>query len=616
MLAVLLATALGGWLAWGKRSAKSAFSEVPAPVSKPLVAKPAQPLPGAPAVPKAAEPAVPVLPAPAPPELPTASEMELSPERRAQKAYDALIKFEGLAADDKKGREEKIQAFLEEHGDTIVSARARVLLQEMAAPKAATAQATPLAPAVSATPLAMLEGLVGHWSLDDGTGTTALDSSGQKNHGTLSNAPAWTSGKLGGALSFDGLNAHVQINNAASLEVGKNGTDFSVAFWMYLRKGATGAYRALLHKGNSHDERAIGIWLRESDNRIHYRLSTDASLSEGGDSNAAVGLHTWLHIAQVKSGKQLSLYLDGALDSQSALAGVSLSNSAPLDIGRDKKNSCIDGKLDDLRIYNRGLSAAEVSALAAVEPAGLVAHWKLDDRKGSRAEDASGSGHHGTLVYAPVWVEGKFGGALQFNGQDQHLVADGLEVDLKPGGKNTVAFWMNWSGGDSQMPFGWDKNYDLYLVGGFFGINTGIGDLLGIASEGLANKWVHLALVYPNGVPSAANAKMYINGVAQELVQRLGTSDRSVTATPLVFLSGWDATTKHKFGGLLDEVRIYRRELTAEEINALAKTKGTNAAVSAAPSVAAPEVRTPEAVGGQAGPERQAQAEAAWRALQ
>jgi hypothetical protein len=48
-------------------------------------------------------------------------------------------------------------------------------------------------------------GLVGHWKFDEGSGITAGDSSGNNNTGTLTNGPTWTTGKLGGALSFDGI---------------------------------------------------------------------------------------------------------------------------------------------------------------------------------------------------------------------------------------------------------------------------------------------------------------------------------------------------------------------------------------------------------------------------
>src|SRR6266498_470903 len=54
-------------------------------------------------------------------------------------------------------------------------------------------------------------GLVGYWSFDDGTGTIAGDSSGNDNTATLINGPIWTSGEIGGALSFDGVDDYVSF---------------------------------------------------------------------------------------------------------------------------------------------------------------------------------------------------------------------------------------------------------------------------------------------------------------------------------------------------------------------------------------------------------------------
>jgi hypothetical protein len=54
-------------------------------------------------------------------------------------------------------------------------------------------------------------GLVGHWKFDEGSGTTATDSSGNNNTGTLVNGPVWTTGKMGGALSFDGSDDYVDV---------------------------------------------------------------------------------------------------------------------------------------------------------------------------------------------------------------------------------------------------------------------------------------------------------------------------------------------------------------------------------------------------------------------
>jgi hypothetical protein len=59
----------------------------------------------------------------------------------------------------------------------------------------------------------LLTGLIGHWTFDEGSGTTVADSSGNNNTGTLVNGPTWDTGKIGGALSFDGSDDYVDASN-------------------------------------------------------------------------------------------------------------------------------------------------------------------------------------------------------------------------------------------------------------------------------------------------------------------------------------------------------------------------------------------------------------------
>ena len=77
---------------------------------------------------------------------------------------------------------------------------------------------------VSVATAAFTDGLIAHWTLDDGDGDSAIDSVGT-NHGTLMNEPAWVGGNIGGALNFDGTDDYVELP-AIVLD------DFSVAFWV------------------------------------------------------------------------------------------------------------------------------------------------------------------------------------------------------------------------------------------------------------------------------------------------------------------------------------------------------------------------------------------------
>jgi hypothetical protein len=182
----------------------------------------------------------------------------------------------------------------------------------------------------------------------------------------LLNGPTWTAGWVGGALALDGANDYVQATNSATLQVGKDGDDLTVAFWIRLEQGATGSWRSMAHKGGASDQRTFAMWLRPSDNRIHYRISTVGGWNEGGDSSAQVPVRTWTHVAYVKAGNTLSLYLNGAVDSSAALGGGAVkANSGPFYLGKDPWYAGVKSEMDDVRIYNYALETDEIAALVA-----------------------------------------------------------------------------------------------------------------------------------------------------------------------------------------------------------------------------------------------------------
>ncbi|MCK6623783.1 MAG: hypothetical protein DPW09_19265 [Anaerolineae bacterium] len=210
--------------------------------------------------------------------------------------------------------------------------------------------------------------LAAHWRCAESGGGVLGDASNLGHKGTLVNGASFLG--VGGrqAVSFNGAQARVEVPNNLSLEVGKADADFAVTFWLYLRQGATGDWRAIMHKGNRNEQRTFALWMFPHDNRLHYRISTDVEWNEGGDSQAQIALNTWVHLAYVKSGRQLNLYLDGALDSSVTLQGASMSNDGPLYLGADPWYLGIDGALTDVRIYQMALNEATIQTLIESAP--------------------------------------------------------------------------------------------------------------------------------------------------------------------------------------------------------------------------------------------------------
>ncbi|HEV2068797.1 MAG TPA: LamG-like jellyroll fold domain-containing protein [Acidimicrobiales bacterium] len=215
--------------------------------------------------------------------------------------------------------------------------------------------------------------LVAHWSFDAGTvtGTAIADQSGGNMVAELKGGAALEAGVGGGAaLRCKAGTEYAQVSNAPSLEVGRDDGDFSVSFFIQptTRPATPGPWRGVTHKGNTGAERTFAMWLRPESNRLHARISTTSDSNEGLDSAADVATGTWTHVAYVKSGKQLRLYLDGRLDTAVTLKGKSVANSGPIYLGRSADGSGFDGLIEDFRIYARPLSETSVKALAAPAP--------------------------------------------------------------------------------------------------------------------------------------------------------------------------------------------------------------------------------------------------------
>jgi hypothetical protein len=212
-------------------------------------------------------------------------------------------------------------------------------------------------------PLAVVDpDLVGHWRLDEGEGTQALDSSGNGLHGAISSGAAWIEGRIGGALSFDGVATAVSVPDADLLRIPG---DITIAFWVNKRTSG-GDYQRLVGKG---DERIrnYGVWTGGSEgNRIlwqQYDSQAKVVLNVAGQRSLPIG--TWAHVAAVVKGSRASLYMDGRPDGQAERTGTPGVSSAPLTLGFGVMHAYFAGALDDVRVYRRALTLQEIQALSS-----------------------------------------------------------------------------------------------------------------------------------------------------------------------------------------------------------------------------------------------------------
>ncbi len=211
-------------------------------------------------------------------------------------------------------------------------------------------------------------GLVAHWQFDEASGSTVYDSAGS-NDGTIYGDTNRTAGQVGsGALDFDGSEDYVVIADELALTPEDQMT---VAYWIYQRAGQqAGIYKYADcpdEPGSPGDSRACFLEV-DTSGKVRFRIYRTVSDYNDIESINSVPFGQWHHISASFNQGQACVYIDGKLDNSCAMSVSSIMDDAqPLIIGgfwsycgTDTFVSRLDGKIDDVRIYDRALPAGQI----------------------------------------------------------------------------------------------------------------------------------------------------------------------------------------------------------------------------------------------------------------
>ena len=204
-------------------------------------------------------------------------------------------------------------------------------------------------------------GLAAGWNFNEGTGAVALDLSGNNNTASVSNPLAWTAGHYGGGLGFSGAD-FVTVANSPSLDI--SGNALTLSMWVNPQPPAQGDDVLLAKLWNSTQTSPFyqyGIELDQGSVPRFYVGTAAGPLSAGMGSSLPFG--QWNHLAVVFDGSQVLFYLNASLVSTQPLAATLTARGQRLNIGADGNGSQLfHGTLDDVRIYPRVLTQADINA--------------------------------------------------------------------------------------------------------------------------------------------------------------------------------------------------------------------------------------------------------------
>jgi len=427
---------------------------------------------------------------------------------------------------------------------------------------------------------------VGEWNFEEGTGTSAYDSSGNGNTGTLgagNSAPNWINGKIGNALKFDGNNDYITAPISA-LGTG----DYTIETWFkyvgdqqYVTSpihNITGNYQFPHIRVQSSDL----IWIQRNPNGS-YRFNWT------GDNN-------WHHLTWKRESGTIYAFLDGVSQTISSSGGNYDQN------GYDFTGTSFysgqfyysgtryfkPGSIDQVRIYNYARTPAQIAW--DYNRGGPIGWWDLDECEGATVHDMSGNGNTGSISIgasgsqttvgscgvgntAAAWsngASGKYNASLNFDGTDD---------DIDCGNDNNLHFTSSDFTLSAWVKFNADgyiinkrrasATSAYYLIISNSGIKAGIGDGITFVSVPdnpttlSSSTWYHLVATFDRD----GNLTTYVNGKLDGTPESISSVGNLPTDYNLGI--GNMLGNDYHFDGQIDDVRIYNYALTATQVKNL-----------------------------------------------
>jgi hypothetical protein len=383
------------------------------------------------------------------------------------------------------------------------------------------------------------------------------------NNGANAGAAAFAAGEVGAGFNLSGAaNSYVQVPDSPTLAI-----TGALTMDAWINASALG--------GRIIDK----ITASSSNGFLLDTYSGNLRLDVGGDtisSTATLTTGTWTHVAGVYDGANLTVYINGA---QAATKTTSVTaaptNTVPLRIGADSTGaSRFSGIIDEARIYKSALTAADIMAIyqagatarcgCASPLPGIVSWWRGD---GDFADTIGAN--PGTSAGSVAFAAGEVGSGFSLSGAANSYVqvADAASIDITT--TITVEAWINATalGGRivDKITAGGTNGYYLDTYQNKLRFGIGGANVSSTATLPMG-QFVHVVGVY-----DGANIVVYVNGASAGSTALTG----AIPANTLPLRIGADSTGASRFNGIIDEVRVYGRALSAGEVQSVLQSGAT-----------------------------------------
>ncbi|KYK25562.1 hypothetical protein AYK26_07810 [Euryarchaeota archaeon SM23-78] len=411
-----------------------------------------------------------------------------------------------------------------------------------------------------------------------------------RNNGVLINAPQRTAGKVGGALSFDGTDDYVKVDdNVNDLDITNN---ITIEAWVKTGvsstdelgivskyEGPTDMSYALFYSYLGDIQYQDKVYLRLCDSAVcpmNYKVHSFSKINNG----------FWHHVAGVYNGTHMSIFVDGVREATYAYNFGICAGNAKLRIGchyySGAETGYFNGEIDEVRIYDRALSGAEIDhnyklGFMNNKPSDiterLVGYWNFDEPSGNLLAYDNHMWHPGVDQYALDFDGNDYvrvnhppptTDALDVSAENEITISAWIKLDSYPGHNKEYSIITDGNKSSSHIFLRITNDYDvLYLETGWGNGATDYSTRLGINQGELSlNDWHQVT-----GTFDGTQWTLYIDG-AQINTNPVSTTLPSITEPSQLIIGAAleSATVMDHFKGTIDEVLIFNRSLSQPEI--------------------------------------------------